>query len=45
MLAGKNVSMYNDDKNKITYLKQISISNNGEISIAIQPNGGFVLTK
>ena len=45
MLAGKNVSMYNDDKNKTTYLDQIDVSNSGDIEITIQPNGGFVLSK
>lgn len=45
IFAGKKVSMYNDNKNKQTFIKQIDISNNGEISIAVQPNGGFVLTK
>ncbi|MGD8781105.1 MAG: glycoside hydrolase family 97 catalytic domain-containing protein [Ignavibacteria bacterium] len=45
MLAGKNVSMYNDDKKKTTYLKQVDVSSNGEIKIAIQSSGGFVLVK
>jgi hypothetical protein len=45
MLAGKNVSMYNDNKNGITYFENINVPVNSEIKITIQPNGGFVLTK
>jgi hypothetical protein len=45
MFAGQNASMYNDSKNKESFIKQINVYNNGEISIVIQPNGGFVLTK
>lgn len=45
MLAGENVSMYNDDKRNTTYLKQVDVSDDGEIKITIQPSGGFVLTK
>lgn len=43
MLAGQKVAMYNDDKNRETYQGEVNISKKGEISITIQPNGGFVL--
>ncbi len=45
MLAGQNVAIYNDNKKKETYLNKIKVNDNGEVSITIQPNGGFVLTK
>ncbi len=45
MLAGENVAMYNDKQNKETYMKTIAVSNDGKITITIQPNGGFVVTK
>jgi hypothetical protein len=44
MLVGKEVAMYNDDSDKVTYMEQVEISEGGELSITIQPNGGFVLT-
>jgi hypothetical protein len=43
MLAGKTVTMYNDDKKKETFMKEVKVSKNGDISITIQPNGGFVI--
>ena len=45
MLAGGKATIYNDDKNKNTFIDEVKISKNGEISITIQPKGGFVLTK
>ncbi|MGE5944956.1 MAG: glycoside hydrolase family 97 catalytic domain-containing protein [Flavobacteriales bacterium] len=44
MLADGKAKIYNDDKNKNASLEDIKISKKGEISITIQPNGGFVLT-
>jgi hypothetical protein len=44
MLAGQSVIMYNDKADKITYTTSVKVSKNGELSITIQPNGGFVLT-
>lgn len=44
MLADGIASLYNDDKNKNTFMKEVKISKKGEISITIQPNGGFVVT-
>ena len=45
MIAGGKATIYNDDKNKNTFTDEIKVSKNGEVSITIQPNGGFVLTK
>jgi hypothetical protein len=45
MFKGQNVMMYNDKVDKATYISNVKVSKNGELSIAIQPNGGFVLTK
>lgn len=43
MLAGKNIAMYNDKKDGTPYLEKIKIPDNGQFSITMQPNGGFVL--
>jgi hypothetical protein len=45
MFAGKDVVMYNDNKTRKTSMDTIKVPDNGEVSITIQPNGGFVLTK
>ncbi|MFC2136586.1 glycoside hydrolase family 97 catalytic domain-containing protein [Bacteroidota bacterium] len=45
IFAGQSITMYNDNKNKETYIKKIKVSDKGEVSITIQNNGGFVLTK
>jgi hypothetical protein len=45
MFAGKDVVMYNDDKSRKTSMGSFTVPGNGEVSIMIQPNGGFVLTK
>lgn len=44
MYAGQKVSMYNDDKKRETYLKEIEIKSNGEVEVSILPQGGFVFT-
>jgi hypothetical protein len=44
MLAGKTITMYNDKAGKETYTESVKVSKKGELSITIQPNGGFVLT-
>ncbi|MBC7846702.1 MAG: glycoside hydrolase family 97 catalytic domain-containing protein [Flavobacterium sp.] len=44
MLAGQSVVMYNDKADKETYTANVKVSKNGELSITMQPNGGFVLT-
>jgi len=44
MLSGKNCKIYNDKNDKQTYMSDIKISKNGELSITIQSNGGFVVT-
>lgn len=43
MLAGESVTIYNDDKNKKTFVEHIDIPKTGKIKIAIQPKGGFVI--
>lgn len=43
MFSGKKVHLYNDDSNKMTYIKEIEINRNGDVEIEIQPSGGFVL--
>lgn len=43
MMAGMKVNLYNDDKKRETYLKELNIKSNGTIEITIQPKGGFVL--
>jgi hypothetical protein len=45
MFVGKTVTVYNDNKSKETYMDNIKVSENGEVSVTIQPNGGFVLTR
>jgi hypothetical protein len=45
MFAGKDVVMYNDNKTRQTSMNTLRVPDNGEVSITIQPNGGFVLTK
>ncbi|WP_111308207.1 glycoside hydrolase family 97 protein [Confluentibacter sediminis] len=44
MLTGGKATLYNDDKNKNPLMEDVKISKKGEVSITIQPNGGFVLT-
>lgn len=44
MLAGQSVTMYNDKADKVSYSSSVAVSKKGELSITIQPNGGFVLT-
>ena len=45
MLTGEKVRIYNDDKDQITFTKEITVSKNGNYDITIQPSGGFVITK
>lgn len=44
MLAGQSITMYNDKADKETYTTSVKVSKNGQLSITIQPNGGFVIT-
>lgn len=44
MLAGQSITMYNDKADKETYTTNLKVSKNGQLSITIQPNGGFVIT-
>lgn len=43
MLSGMKMRLYNDNKKRETYLKEVNIKSDGMIQITIQPNGGFVL--
>ncbi len=43
MLAGKKVSLYNDNAESVTGMKEVVIKKNGELEIEIQPAGGFVI--
>lgn len=43
MLAGKRVKLYNDNKNKETYLEEVVVRKDGVYKITIQPNGGFIM--
>jgi len=45
MLAGKKVRLYNDDKNKVSYTKEIEIRKNGTAEIEMQSGGGLVLAQ
>ncbi|MFD2034742.1 glycoside hydrolase family 97 catalytic domain-containing protein [Belliella marina] len=44
MLQGRKVSFYNDDKDMQPTHSSLEIGNDGEFTVTIQPNGGFVLT-
>src|SRR5690606_15604985 len=45
MLAGKKASIYNDNKKRETFFNETTIPENGEFSITVQPNGGFVIVQ
>ncbi len=45
MLAGKTVSLYSDNKEGETYLKEIKIPKNGVLKMDVQSKGGFVLAE
>ncbi|HSJ67323.1 MAG TPA: glycoside hydrolase family 97 catalytic domain-containing protein [Anditalea sp.] len=44
MLNGKKVSIYNDDKKREPTLSSLNIKKGGEVTVSIQPRGGFVIT-
>ena len=44
MLAGQSITMYNDKADRETYTTTVKVSKKGELSITVQPDGGFVLT-
>jgi len=44
MFADKEVTYYSDEKGNKPEMKNIKISKNGEVTLAIQPNGGVILT-
>lgn len=43
MFAGKTVNLINDDAKGNSSEKEVKISKNGDFTLEIQPNGGFVL--
>jgi hypothetical protein len=43
MLSRQKIMFYNDDSNKQTFSKEISISASGLLDVEIQPSGGFVI--
>lgn len=43
MFAGKTVKLINDDAQENSSEKEIKVNKNGDFTIEIQPNGGFVL--
>ena len=43
MLAGKKIDLYADDKDRKTFTKEIQINKNGDVTIEVQPRGGFIL--
>lgn len=45
MFSKQSVSIFNDSSNKETFTKELKVSKNGKVTITIQPNGGFVITK
>jgi hypothetical protein len=45
MFAGQSITMYNDNKDKETFMKTVKVSKKGELSVTIQSKGGIVLTK
>ena len=42
-LAGKTVTLINDDKNSETFTKTIKIPKNGKLALTVQSGGGFTL--
>jgi hypothetical protein len=43
MLAGKKISLINDDAAKAPYQKAVTVNQSGEFEVEMQPSGGFVL--
>ncbi len=43
MLAGEKVKIYNDNENRETYMEEIEVSEDGKLSLTVQPSGGFVI--
>jgi hypothetical protein len=45
MFSNQKVTMYNDKNNGTPIMETVTISENGEFSVTIQPKGGFILTR
>jgi hypothetical protein len=43
MLTKQSVSMYNDKKDGTLFQESVKVSNIGQLTVTLQPNGGFVL--
>ncbi len=44
MLAGKDISLYSDKRDRKPQLHQQNVSKNGELVVTIQPDGGLIAT-
>lgn len=44
MLAGKNISLYSDKKDRSAQLSTLKIKENGRIALTIEPGGGVMIT-
>lgn len=45
MFAEKKATLYNENKNRETFVKEIVIARNGIVEIKIQPVAGLLLNK
>ena len=43
MLAGQEVTVYQDDKNMATSMKTIKVNKKGNVKVTIHPNGGILI--
>lgn len=43
MLSKQTVAMYNDKKDGTPFQEKVKVSNKGQFTVTLQPNGGFVL--
>lgn len=43
MLSKQTVSMYNDKKDGTPFQEMVKVANKGQLTLTLQPNGGFVL--
>lgn len=45
MVAGGDVTLYTDDQNKHPQMEEVNLSGEGDLSVTMQPGGGFVLVR
>ncbi|WP_245792710.1 glycoside hydrolase family 97 C-terminal domain-containing protein [Tangfeifania diversioriginum] len=43
MFSNQKVTMYNDKNDGTPFMETVTIPEDGELSVTIQPNGGFIL--